>query len=132
MAKSKRLKSSRSAPRRSSSNQVRSLRFYLYTVNGRLHNERRTLHVVCCHASDARAMVATHEPRIDKLRVTRGSLVHFIAVGDHALREAGAREERAVGTLRRRAAQTLNNPISLVPPTPVRPSPPHGKRAIDF
>jgi len=49
--------------------------------------ERRTFHVVCCHAADARMMVAARQPEIDKLRVTRGTPVHFIAVGGHALLE---------------------------------------------
>lgn len=87
MAESKRLKSSQKTRQRSSPDRRRGLRFYLYAVNGKLHGERKTLHVVCCHASDARAMVAAHQPQIDKLRVTRGSLVHFIAVGDHELLE---------------------------------------------
>ena len=71
----------------SGSNRPESLRFYLYAVNGTHAGARVTLHVVCCHAADARAMVATRQPELDKLRVTRGKPVHFIAVGDHALIE---------------------------------------------
>ena len=67
------------------SNRPRGLRFHLYAVNGVLRRARVTLHVVCCHASDARAMVAARQPGIDKLRVTRGKPIHFIAVGDHEL-----------------------------------------------
>jgi hypothetical protein len=87
MAESKRLKSSRNKRKPSRSNRPQGLRLYLYAVNGKLHGERKTLHVVCCHAADARAMVATHQPEIDALRVRRGNLVNFIAVGDHALVE---------------------------------------------
>jgi hypothetical protein len=87
MAESKRPRSLRTTRRVSGSNRPQGLRLYLYAVNGKLHGERKTLHVVCCHASDARAMVATHQPEIDALRVRRGNLVHFIAVGDHALIE---------------------------------------------
>ena len=71
--------------RGSGSNRPEALRFHLYAVTGTLRGERRTLHVVCCHASDARAMVAVRQPEIDKLRVTRGKPIHFIAVGDHSL-----------------------------------------------
>jgi len=70
---------------RSGSNRPVALRFHLYAVTGTLRGERRTLHVVCCHAADARAMVSARQPEIDKLRVTRGKPVDFIAVGDHAL-----------------------------------------------
>ena len=67
------------------SNRPARLRFYHYAVNGILRGTRMTLHVVCCHASDARAMVAARMPEIDQLRVTRGKPIHFIAVGDYAL-----------------------------------------------
>jgi hypothetical protein len=87
MAESKRPRSSRTTRKASRSNRPQSLRLYLYAVNGTLRGQRKTLHVVCCHASDARAMVATHQPEIDTLRVRRGNLVNFIAVGDHALIE---------------------------------------------
>jgi hypothetical protein len=66
-------------------NRPEGLHFYLYAVNGILRRARVTLHVVCCHAADARAMVATRQPEIGNLRVTRGKPIHFIAVGDHAL-----------------------------------------------
>ena len=71
--------------RRPDSNRPEGLHFYLYAVNGILHRARITLHVVCCHAADARAMVAARQPEIGNLRVTRGKPIHFIAVGDHAL-----------------------------------------------
>ncbi len=71
--------------RRRDSNRPEALHFHLYAVTGVLRGERRTVHVVCCHASDARAMVAGRLPEIDKLRVTRGKPIHFIAVGDHTL-----------------------------------------------
>ena len=109
MPESQRLKSSEKTRKRSSSNRTRSLRFYLYTVHGKLHGERKTLHVVCCHASDARAMVAAHQPRIDKLRVRRGSLVNFIAVGDHALLERMHASE---------ATRTPSSPVGLIPQAP--------------
>ena len=63
------------------------LRFYLYTVEGRLERVRQTFRVVCCHGSDARAMIVQRLPAIDKLKVTRGKLVDFIAVGDHLLHQ---------------------------------------------
>jgi hypothetical protein len=63
------------------------LRFYLYTVEGRLERLRQTFHVVCCHGSDARAMIVQRLPAIDKLKVTRGKPVDFIAVGDHLLHQ---------------------------------------------
>jgi hypothetical protein len=59
----------------------------MYAVEGRLNGALRTFQVVCCHASDARAMIAERLPAIDKLRVTRGKPVHFIAIGDHLLHE---------------------------------------------
>ena len=59
----------------------------MYAVEGRLHGALRTFQVVCCHASDARAMIAERLPAIGNLRVTRGKPVHFIAIGDHLLHE---------------------------------------------
>jgi hypothetical protein len=85
MAVSKRVRPTRKSRRGQNSNRPESLRFYLYAVNGILRGARVTLRVVCCHATDARAMVATRQPELDKLRVTRGKLIHFIAVGDHTL-----------------------------------------------
>lgn len=63
------------------------LRFYVYTVKGALHHVRQTFRVVCCHGSDARAMIVQRLPAIDKLKVTRGKPVDFIAVGDHLLHQ---------------------------------------------
>ncbi|MGB8692885.1 MAG: hypothetical protein WCD08_05190 [Steroidobacteraceae bacterium] len=63
------------------------LRFYLYTVEGRLEHVRQTFRVVCCHGSDARAMIVRRWPAIDKLKVTRGKPVDFIALGDHLLHQ---------------------------------------------
>ena len=85
MAVTKRMKASGKTRRNPGSNRPARLRFYQYTVNGSVRGARMTLHVVCCHASDARAMVAARQPEIDKLRVTRGKPIHFIAVGDYAL-----------------------------------------------
>ena len=87
MAKHTQVKTSDKPRRGVGSNRPQDLRFYLYTVNGTLRGERRTFNVVCCHAADARAMVAVRRPDIDKLRVTRGNHVNFIAVGDHPLIE---------------------------------------------
>jgi hypothetical protein len=87
MPESKLVKSPRNRRKGSNSNGPRGLRFYLYAVSGTLHGERGTFHVVCCHASDARALIAARQPEIDKLRVTRGRPVHFIAIGDHSLLE---------------------------------------------
>jgi hypothetical protein len=87
MAKRVRIKPSDKPRTGVGSNRPRDLRFYVYIVNGKLRSEPRTFHVVCCHAADARAMVATRQPEIDKLRVTRGNRVNFIAVGDRSLLE---------------------------------------------
>ncbi len=81
------VKSSRKTQMRSPSNRPADLRFYVYTVHGKLGGEHRTFQVVCCHASDARAMIAERLPEIDELRVTRGMPIHFIAIGDHSLHE---------------------------------------------
>jgi len=85
MAGKKPVKTSGKLRRRLSPNRPKGLHFYHYAVNGILLGTRKTLHVVCCHASDARTMVAARLPGIDKLRVTRGKPIHFIAVGDYAL-----------------------------------------------
>ena len=61
------------------------LRFHLYTVEGTLDHVRRTFRVVCCHGADARAMIVQRLPAIDKLKVTRGKPVDYIAIGDHLL-----------------------------------------------
>jgi len=87
MAANTQLKSLGKTRTGSGANRPRDLRFYLYSVRGTLRGERRTFHVVCCHAAGARMMVAARQPEIDKLRVTRGTPVHFIAVGGHALLE---------------------------------------------
>jgi hypothetical protein len=87
MPESTRPKSIRKAPKRSDSNRPGHLRLYLYAVEGTLRDERRGFQVVCCHASDARAMIAQRLPEIANLRVARGKPVHFIAVGDHLLHE---------------------------------------------
>jgi hypothetical protein len=87
MVKRTRVRSSDKSRAGVGSNRPHDLRFYVYVVNGKLRSAPRTFHVVCCHAADARAMVATRQPEIDKLRVTRGSRVNFIAVGDHSLLE---------------------------------------------
>ena len=63
------------------------LRFYLYAVEGMLHHVRQTFRVVCCHGSDARAMIVQRLPAIDKLKVTRGKAVDYIAIGDHLLHQ---------------------------------------------
>mgnify|MGYP001199782647 FL=1 len=81
------LQSSRKASKRSHSNRPAHLRLYLYAVEGTLAGEHRVFQVVCCHAADARAMIAERLPEIDKLRVTRGKPVHFVAIGDHSLHE---------------------------------------------
>ena len=81
------VKSSRKTRKGPNSNRPEGLRFYLYAVTGTLRAERKSFNVVCCHASDARAMVAVRQPEIDRLRVTRGKSVHFIAVGDRSLLE---------------------------------------------
>jgi hypothetical protein len=59
------------------------LRVYLYTVEGTLHQVLQTFHVVCCHGSDARALIVQRLPAIDKLKVSRGKQVDYIAIGDH-------------------------------------------------
>ena len=61
------------------------LRFYLYTVEGTLEHVRQTFRVVCCHGSDARAMIVQRLPAIDKLKVTRGKPIDYIAIGDRLL-----------------------------------------------
>ena len=91
MAGKRPVKTSGKLRSRLNSNRPKGLHFYHYAVNGILHSTRKTLHVVCCHASDARTMVAARLPGIDKLRVTRGKPIHFIAVGDYALIDWGAR-----------------------------------------
>lgn len=63
------------------------LRFYLYTVEGTLHHVPQAFRVVCCHGSDARAMIVQRLPAIDKLKVTRGKPVDYIAIGDHLLHQ---------------------------------------------
>ena len=63
------------------------LHFYVYTVSGVLGRRRRSFCVVCCHATDARAMIVERCPAIDDLTVTRGNPVHYIAIGDHLLHE---------------------------------------------
>jgi len=63
------------------------LRFYLYSVVGTYRDKPQTFRVVCCHASDARAMVIERLPEIDNVRVKRGMTVHLISVGDHALHD---------------------------------------------
>ena len=87
MPASSRIQPSRKPPKRPGSNRPADLRFYLYAVEGRFQGERRIFHIVCCHASDARAMIAERLPEIGNLRVTRGKSVHFIAIGDHLLHE---------------------------------------------
>ena len=80
MAGKRPVKTSGKLRSRLNSNRPKGLHFYHYAVNGILHSTRKTLHVVCCHASDARAMVAARQPEIDKLRVTRGKPIHFICL----------------------------------------------------
>ena len=63
------------------------LHFYIYAVSGTLGKRRQTFRVVCCHATDARAMIAEHYPEIGDLTVTRGNPVHYIAIGAHLLHE---------------------------------------------
>jgi hypothetical protein len=63
------------------------LHFYVYTVTGMLGKRRHTFRIVCCHAADARAMIAESRPAIGDITVTRGNPVHYIAIGDHPLHE---------------------------------------------
>jgi hypothetical protein len=77
-------KSARETPTRSPSPR---LHFYVYTVAGMLDKRRQTFRVMCCHASDARAMIAERCPAIGDITVTRGIPVHYIAIGDHLLHE---------------------------------------------
>ena len=66
---------------------VPHMRFFVYAVAGMLEGHRQTFQVVCCHAADARSMIATRHPTIGHITVTRGKPVHYIAVGDHLLHE---------------------------------------------
>ena len=87
MATSTRRRAGGTASRPSARSGPPHLRFYLYTVEGTLGGRRKSFGVVCCHNTDALAMMVERLPELAAVTVTRGSPVHFIAIGDHLLHE---------------------------------------------